>query len=278
MGPGEYGLKRLIVTADDYGASLPVNEAIETAHRDGILTAACLMVGAPMAEDAVERARRSPNLRVGLHLVVVRGRPVLAPERIPDLVDEDGRFDGNLVRAGFRYYFLPRVRRQLAAEIRAQFEAFQATGLVLDHANAHNHMHLHPTVLRLIVDIGREFGLAAVRLPHEPGGGIFLAPWIALMKRRLRRTGLRFNDFIFGIRDAGRMDGDALRRIIATLPDGVSEIFLHPATGRWAEMESEAAGFRFEDEFKALVDPAVRAAVAKAGAELIAFGDLINQP
>lgn len=278
MGPGERGLKRLIVTGDDFGASLPVNEAIETAHRDGILTAACLMVGAPMAEDAVERARRSPNLGVGLHLVVVRGRAVLAPERIPDLVDGDGRFDGNLVRAGFRYYFLPRVRRQLAAEIRAQFEAFQATGLVLDHANAHNHMHLHPTVLRLIVDIGREFGLAAVRLPHEPGGGIFLAPWIALMKRRLRRTGLRFNDFIFGIRDAGRMDGDALRRIIATLPDGVSEIFLHPATGRWAEMESEAAGFRFEDEFKALVDPAVRAAVAKAGAELIAFGDLINQP
>lgn len=278
MGPGERGLKRLIVTGDDYGASLPVNEAIETAHRDGILTAACLMVGAPMAEDAVERARRSPNLRVGLHLVVVRGRPVLAPERIPDLVDEDGRFDGNLVRAGFRYYFLPRVRRQLAAEIRAQFEAFQATGLALDHANAHNHMHLHPTVLRLLVDIGREFGLAAVRLPHEPGGGIFLAPWIALMKRRLRRTGLRFNDFIFGIRDTGRMDGDALRRTIAALPDGVSEIFLHPATGRWAEMESEAAGFRFEDEFKALVDPAVRAAVAKAGAELIAFGDLINQP
>jgi hopanoid biosynthesis associated protein HpnK len=277
VGPGEYGLKRLIVTADDYGASLPVNVAIETAHRDGILTAACLMVGAPMAEDAVERARRLPNLRVGLHIVVVRGRPVLAPERIPDLVDGDGRFDGNLARAGFRFFFLPRVRRQLAAEIRAQFEAFQATGLALDHANAHNHMHLHPTVLRLIVDIGREFGLAAVRLPHEPGGGIFIAPWVALMKRRLRRTGLRFNDFIFGIRDTGRMDGDALRRTIAALPDGVSEIFLHPATGRWAGIESEAAGFRFEDEFKALVDPAVRAAVTEAGAELIAFGDLSNR-
>ncbi|MEE8285398.1 MAG: hopanoid biosynthesis-associated protein HpnK, partial [Gammaproteobacteria bacterium] len=145
-------MKRLIVTADDYGASLPINEAIETAHRDGILTAACLMVGAPMADDAVARARRLPNLRVGLHVVVVRGRPVLTPERIPDLVDGDGRLDGNLVRAGFRYFFLPRVRRQLAAEIRAQFEAFQATGLALDHANAHNHMHLHPTVLRLIVD------------------------------------------------------------------------------------------------------------------------------
>jgi hopanoid biosynthesis associated protein HpnK len=278
VGPGEYGLKRLIVTADDYGAALPVNEAIEIAHRDGILTAASLMVGAPMAKDAVERARRLPSLRAGLHLVVVRGRPVLAPERIPDLVDGNGRFDSNLVRAGFRYFFLPRVRRQLAAEIRAQFMAFQATGLTLDYANAHNHMHLHPTVLRLIINIGREFGLAAVRLPHEPGSGIFLAPWIALMKHRLRRTGMRSNDFIFGICDTGQMDGDALHRTIAALPDGVSEIFLHPATGCWAEMEPEATGFRFEDEFKALINPTVRAAVTKAGAKLIAFGDLVNQP
>lgn len=274
MGPGEHGLKRLIVTADDFGASLRVNEAVEAAHRDGILTATCLMVGAPWAQDAVERARRMPSLGVGLHVVVVRGKPVLPPDRIPDLIDENGRFDGNLARAGVRYFFLSRVRRQLAAEIRAQFEAFRSTGLVLDHANAHNHMHLHPTVLGMIVDIGRDFGLNAVRLPNEPGGGIFLAPWIALMKRRLRRAGPRFNDFIFGIRDTGRMDGDTLRRIISELPDGVSEIFLHPATGRWRGMEPGARDFRFEDEFHALVDPAVRSAVTESGAELIAFGDL----
>jgi chitin disaccharide deacetylase len=236
------------------------------------------MVAAPMAEDAVERARKLPSLRVGLHLVVVRGRSILAPERIPDLVDETGHFDRNLLRAGVRYFFLPRVRQQLAAEIRAQFEAFQATGLNLDHVNCHNHMHMHPTVFRLIADIGPAFGLAAVRLPYEPGGGLFLSPWIALMKRRLRRAGLQFNDFLFGIRDTGRMDADALRRTIAALPEGVSEILLHPATGHWDKMEPEAAGFRFEDEFMALIDPTVRDAVAKAGAELIAFGDLNSQP
>lgn len=274
MGPGEHGLKRLIVTADDFGASLPVNEAVEAAHRDGILTATCLMVAAPVAADAVERARRLPNLRVGLHLVVVRGAPVLPPEKIPDLVGSDGRFDDNLVRAGFRFFFLPRVRRQLAAEIHAQFEAFRATGLALDHANAHNHMHLHPTVLGLIIEIGREFGLTAVRVPHEPGGGLFLTPWIGSMKRRLRRAGLGFNDFIFGIRETGKMNGAALKRIIAQLPDGVSEILLHPATGPWPGIEPEAAGFRFVDEFQALIDPSTRAAVAEAEAELIAFGDL----
>jgi len=43
-------------------------------------------------------------------------------------------------------------------------------------------------------------------------------------------------------------------------------------------MEAEAAGFRFEDEFKALIDPTVRDAVTKAGAKLVGFRDLINQP
>lgn len=283
MGAGERGLKQLIVTGDDFGASPPVNEAIEAAHRQGILTTTCLMVGGEAADDAVARVRQLPELGVGLHVVVVRGRSVLPPAAIPDLVDAEGRFDTNLVRAGFRYFFLPRVRRQLAAEIRAQFEAFRRAGLVLDHVNAHNHMHVHPTVLGLIVRIGREYDLKAVRVPFErwAGGGVagrigwaFLAVWIALMKGRLRQAGLRFNDYAYGVSDCGQMDRDRLVSLLAQLPEGVSEVFSHPATRRWAGIEPEAEGFRFEDEFKALVDPAVRAAVAGSGAQMITFGGL----
>jgi len=281
VGSGERSLKRLIVTGDDFGLSLPVNEAIEEAHRRGILTTTCLMVGAPAAADAIERARRSPDLGVGLHLVVVRGRPVMPVAAVPDLVDGEGRFDANLVRAGFRYFFLPRVRRQLASEIRAQFAAFRRTGLPLDHVNAHNHMHVHPTVLSLVLRIGREYGMTAVRLPFEPhvGGGLaarlgraFLGLWIALMRRRLATAGIRHNDFAFGISDCGHMDRNRLLSLLANLPEGISEIFCHPATRRWPEIEPEAAHFGFEDEFEALIDPAVR--MAAADAELTTFRGL----
>ena len=165
---GQRSARRLIVTADDFGLALPVNAAVEEAHTRGILSAASLMVGAAAAADAVERARRLPGLRVGLHVVLVHGRPVLPPDEVPGLVDRRGEFSGRLVRAGFAYFFKPAVRRQLAAEIRAQFEAFRATGLALDHVNAHNHMHLHPTLSRLILEIGRDYGLRAVRVPAEP--------------------------------------------------------------------------------------------------------------
>ena len=73
-----------------------------------------------------------------------------------------------MVRLGLRFFFRPRVTAQLAAEIRAQFAAFAATGLPLDHVNAHKHLHLHPTVGRMMIDIGREYGLRAVRVPAEP--------------------------------------------------------------------------------------------------------------
>jgi len=277
VGPGEHGLKRLIVTADDFGASLSVNEAVEAAHRDGVLTTTSLMVGAPAAEDAVARAKANPGLRVGLHLVVVRGRPVLPAETIPALVDGAGQLGVNLGRAGVRYFFLPHVRRQLVAEIRAQFQAFRDTGLDLDHVNAHNHMHLHPTVLGMILAIGREFGLRAVRLPYEPGTGGALAPWTALMKRRLRRAGIAFNEYLFGIRETGAMDKAALRRVVAALPDGDSEVMLHPAMGPWDGMEPEAVGFRHQDEFEALVDAGVSADIRAGGIELIGFSNLSPQ-
>ena len=78
---------RLIVTADDFGMSLEVNEAVEEAHRKGILTCASLVVAGEAAEDAVRRAKRLPELGVGLHLAVFGARASAAE---PSLLAPDG--------------------------------------------------------------------------------------------------------------------------------------------------------------------------------------------
>jgi chitin disaccharide deacetylase len=161
-------MKRLVVTADDFGLATPVNEAVEVAHRRGILTAASLMVTASAAADAVERARTLPRLGVGLHLVLVDGRPALPPEQVSALVGADGRFLPDVWRAGIKIFCRAQARRQAAAEIRAQLEAFGRTGLVLDHVNAHHHFHLHPTVQAILLRLAPEFGIRAVRVPREP--------------------------------------------------------------------------------------------------------------
>jgi hopanoid biosynthesis associated protein HpnK len=269
------GTAGLIVTADDLGLHPTVNEAVERAHTEGILTAASLMVGASAARDAIVRARALPGLRVGLHLVLADGPSVLPPRAIPDLVDADGRFGNRMVRDGVRYFCLPRVRRQLAAEIRAQFEAFAATGLALDHVNAHKHFHLHPTILSLILGIGREFGLRAVRLPRETGppASPWLRPWLALLAARLDAAHIAHNDYVIGIRQSGQFDEPALLAALHGLPAaGIVEIYLHPALDPGAAIAPSMRGYRHADEFAALVSPRVRAACDSLRARCWRFG------
>jgi len=264
----------LIITADDFGLDVRVNEGVERAHRDGVLSAASLMVAAPAAQDAVERARRLPALRVGLHLVLVDGASMLPAAEIPLLTDAHGRFGTAMVRDSVRYFFSMRARRQLAREIRAQFEAFAATGLPLDHVNTHKHFHLHPTLLGMILEIGREFGVRAMRLPRESAPPWGLRPWLALVRRRLRRAGIAHNDYVVGIAQTGRFDEDALLDALATLPDGVGELYFHPATAGDAPLTPSMHDYRHTDELAALLSPRVAKALAAAQARRGGFADI----
>ncbi len=234
------------------------------------------MVGEPEVQDAVSRAKQLPKLGVGLHIVVVRGNTILPADQL-SVIAPQGLFDSNLVRAGFRYFFSPKARKQLRAEIHAQFMAFRETGLPLDHVNAHNHMHLHPTVLSIILECAKEFAVTAIRLPAEKDrtlGAILLSPWIALMRWRLRRAGIRYNDQIVGITETGTLDQTRLLSALSALPEGVTEIFSHPATGQWQNIDPAAADFKFKQEFKALISPDVRAAVENSDITLSTFKDI----
>ena len=83
---------RLILTADDLGLAPEVNEGIERAHRDGVLSAASLMVGERGFDEGVRVARANPGLSVGLHLTLTDGVPTLPAARIPSLTGKSGRF------------------------------------------------------------------------------------------------------------------------------------------------------------------------------------------
>src|SRR4051812_43534805 len=144
--------RRLIVDADDFGRSHAINKAVVRAHAEGILTAASLMVNEPAMEEAVGLARENPRLGVGLHLSLLCGRSALPPEKIPGLVNARGEFSDRPAAVGFRYFRRRDLHSQLRAEIRAQFQRFQATGLTLDHVNGHLHMHLHPTVFDILME------------------------------------------------------------------------------------------------------------------------------
>ncbi|GAA09337.1 hopanoid biosynthesis-associated protein HpnK [Acetobacter senegalensis] len=281
-------MKRAIISADDFGLSVEVNEAIEIAHREGVLSTASLMVAGPAAEDAIERAKRLPNLGVGLHLVVIEGASVLPHTRLPLVTQPDGWFSSSQLGLGIDYFFRPEGRKELAAEITAQFEAFRRTGLVLDHANAHKHMHLHPTVGRLLIDIGKQYGLRAVRTPLEPPeplyaagtytdtlGDAALRRWTNLLRHQILSAGLVTNDWCFGLAWSGHMTADRVAALAAHLPEGVSEIYFHPATHKNALLQKLMPTYEHKAEFEALCSSGFRAGLEHSHAVLSGWRDLI---
>ena len=237
-------------------------------------------MGAPATGDAIRRARGLPGLRVGLHVVLADGPASLAPDLIPALADAAGHMDGGMVVRALRFFAQPAVRRQLEAEIRAQFRAFAATRLPLDHVNVHKHFHLHPTVLGMLLRIGRDYGRPPIRVPAEPlwaairgdswlapAGALMLKPWIGLMRQRIGSAGTRCNDTVFGIGASGAMTEARLLQVLARLPPGITEIYLHPATVSGAMIAPSMTHYRHADELSALLSPRVRGAVAQyAGA------------
>ena len=245
------------------------------------------MVAAPAAAAAVELARRLPDLAVGLHLALVDGKPVLPASAVPDLVDARGRFRANMALSGAAMFFLPHVRSQMLAEVRAQFEAFRATGLELDHVTAHKHFHLHPSILSAILKLAKEFGAPAVRAPLEPRAILAridgvrpglaasaLAPLARIQRARLKRAGVATPDQVFGLAWSGAMTQPRLAGLIAHLPEGVTEIYTHPATS--SAFAEAAPGYRYREELAALTSPDLRRLIAAAGVASGGFSDAVK--
>ena len=270
--------RRLIVNADDFGRSASINQAVIRAHRAGILTTASLMVNEPAFEEAAALARENPELGVGLHLTLLCGHSALPPEQIPGLVNARGEFTNNPARAGFRYFFQRSLREPLRREIHAQFQKFRAARLPLDHVNGHLHLHLHPTVFRILMADAGQLGFQRLRLTFEPlrlnlrlasGHLAYRAlhaaifhPLSARARPVLARRGIRHTEAVFGLLQNARVDEAYVARLLPQLPAGDSELYSHPSLDE------------FKHEFDALVSPRVRELVQKLGIKLIRYQDL----
>jgi chitin disaccharide deacetylase len=265
-------LKRLIVNADDFGFTRDVNAGIVECHRHGILTATTLMANGDAFDDAVELARETPTLDIGCHLVLIGGRSLVTGKALPSTVAELLRA---LVRREVRPY----------EELVAQMRKILAAGIAPTHLDTHKHTHLAPPVLEAVARLGEEFGIRWVRRPFDfplnakavPLAKRLTARALTVVRRRfhrvLSRHGLRTTDHFAGFQITGRFRAQELIELLAVLPEGSTELMVHP--GRCGA-ELQAARTRLkesrEEELKALVAPEVREALGKHGIELTTYG------
>lgn len=276
---------QIILNADDFGCTANVNEAVLRAHRQGVLTSASLMVAGDAAEEAVALALETPTLAVGLHVVVAGGRAVLPPEQIPHIVDGDGYFADDPLRAGLRYFFSRTARKELARELGAQFDRFAATGLSLSHVDSHLHMHLHPTVFEILLPLAVRYGARGLRLPrddlwlalgHDRRHAGLKATWaitFGLLGRRcqsqLGGNHLNVADRVYGLMQTGQMHQAYVANLLRHLKVPTAELYFHPST----VYEGEARGPN-PDDLETLLSPTIHQVIQEQDLCLATYSTL----
>jgi hopanoid biosynthesis associated protein HpnK len=284
--------RRVMFTADDFGLSPSLNNAVALAHQFGLLRNASLMPAAPAFDQAMALSRNLPGLCLGVHLTLIQGRAILPPRAIPHLVDSVGRFPADPVQTGWRYFYETGLIPEIQRELRAQIEAVLSAGVAVWHLNGHLNLHLHPRLIPLVVDLAREYAIPALRLAAEDWRTtLALAPdgplpkvaqgcIFAVLSRRARRlalnAGIVVNDHLFGLTHDGRVTEDYLLGIVPRLKSGLTEIYNHPALAVDPALQEAAPGYRRQEEFSALVSPRLKEALKVRGIEVTDFREVVQ--
>jgi hopanoid biosynthesis associated protein HpnK len=267
-------MRRLIVNADDMGLHPGINAGILRCHREGIVTSASLSPNGVAFEEACGLLKGAPGLDVGVHLTLVDEVPLSAPGEVASLAPS-GRFPRDYAVL-FRRLLLGQVREaELEGELLAQVARVRDAGLDVSHLDSHQHVHLHPALLPVVIRVAQRMGVKAIRAAVRvtPLAGMKPA-LIGLFARRgvsrVRKAGLRCPDVFVGLADTGRLDEPRLLRLLGRLPRGTSELVCHPGSGDAAIGAAYPWGFGWDAEVAALTSPAVREALARERISLAA--------
>jgi predicted glycoside hydrolase/deacetylase ChbG (UPF0249 family) len=248
---------QLIVTADDFNLSKGVSRGILDAHQHGIVTETSVMVNLGDLQQAAAMLAGAPRLAIGLHLNITRGRPVATPSAVAELLGADGQFCG-------APQALPVQLRSAAvrAEFQAQVDAFaRGFGRLPWHLDTHHHVHQHPLVLDVLLDLA-----ASLRLPVRS----LDAPMRAIMMAR----GLGSPAHFLG--DAADEPYWTVTRLLSTIPTlspGITELMCHP--GYFDDTIAYSRYGRQRDvERQALCTPEVATRLREHGVRLVTYAAL----
>ena len=265
-------MKQLIINSDDYGRTPDISRGIREAHLRGVVTSTTCMMNIPTtAADVAVACKETPNLGLGVHLVLTMGRPISTPESVPSIVDEYGNF--------FKYTPLTEHLSSLQMdevkkEWRAQIEAFiQAAGRKPTHLDSHHHSsYFSPALFQGMLELAKEYG-CAIRSPFTS-----VSPELEETYKQVPALVEQFNprkpDVFFVNFYDETATKENLLDVINSVSDGTSEIMCHPGYVDDAFAQESVYNFQRARELDILTDPAIKEAIEAQNIKLITFADL----
>lgn len=276
----------LVVNADDLGLTRGVNRAIRRAHLDGVVTSTSLLAVGSAFDDAAKMLKQTPTLDLGAHLAMVgEDPPLLTAHEIPTLVDATGRFPLSyrtvVARALARRIDPADVQR----EFTAQLERITQIGVPLTHLDTHQHVHLWPSIGKVVAQLALTQAIPVVRVPrsrrmHPIRIGVNLLS--TLLRRQVSRAGLRTTGDYAGLDEAGLFFGPTFTHTMRTLAEasksgGAVEINSHPGEVT-DDLDRFEWGYHWAEELAQLTDPDTRALIEELGFRTVSFSALNTPP
>ena len=242
-------MKRLIVNADDFGLNDHTVEWTIKGFECGALTSATIMAGMPATEKAVAYAKDHPQFSFGVHFYLVDEAPLCKPDEIPSMIDPK---TGKLwqTRKFILRNFMGLIRvEDLKREMRAQFMAIKDAGVPISHVDGHGHNHRLPQSIKALAELKDELGFGKVRRCQDlavVGGRLGLLSRVinGPMQKRLDKAGFKTTDHF--LMNAGHTDDPKwFSKAVERLPDGITEIGIHPGTDEdWRRVDTEDCFYR----------------------------------
>jgi predicted glycoside hydrolase/deacetylase ChbG (UPF0249 family) len=284
--------KVLVVTADDFGIRPEINAGIIEGYKDGIITAAALLVNAVATNEAVQLIEENPNLEVGLHLSIVEGYSLSGGK---SLLDRKEYFPGRPCLHRHWTVFLVAYLRghilkvELENEMRAQIEAFLRIGGSIPFLNSTQHLHLLPGIHDVILSLCEEYKIPWIRMLISGEKMTFSIRGVQM--EILRRFGkklanraqcsniaLSFPDVFLGFEEGGTLSEEKLLKLIDQVKPGITELMTHP--GRESSfLRTRLRGYKnfsWESELRALISPAVINRIKERNIRLCGFSEAIR--
>lgn len=283
---------RLIVNADDFGLTSGVNRAILKGHEDGIVSSSTLMANGPRFAEAVEMAKRAPNLGIGCHITLVDGIPVNDPGKVSSLLrGEDERFRTGFGEFAFSSFLGKLSAAEIEAEATAQFRKLQDAGISITHFDTHKHVHMFPKIVAPLLRAAKACGVHAVRNPFGPVRILHLRAqpsswkrWTQVsvlnglsgrFRRAIAKSELHTTDGTIGVVGTGSMDAELFQLLLKTIPEGTWEFVCHPG---YLDDDLRAAGTRLlesrESELQMLTAESMREFLKAQGITLCSYRDV----
>jgi predicted glycoside hydrolase/deacetylase ChbG (UPF0249 family) len=188
-------MKKILITADDYGMCQPVDTAIDECIAAGLVTTTNVILNMETLNNAKTLKTRFPHISVGIHWNVTTGKPLLETEQISTLVDENGNFF-TLSEFKKRMSKGDIKKNHLKAELRAQYKAFYELCGKPDYWNTHENSALCLKAFNIFSRLAKEYGIPATRNFQRVYIDIESVPFKRRLKECVHKVAA---DILFGI-------------------------------------------------------------------------------